>query len=218
LAADEFHAFVDPDEPMRMFSSGQEPIIPKSPDRVFDRALAETLAKLSATFGVIPGFAYYDDYDGKNALASDEVRMNGADGTVLFGTRLLGHLRSGKEAPEVAVSAVCAHEFGHILQYKRNLVGRILGGQSTVKRLELHADYLAGVFGGLRRKERPEFPVAVIAVTQRNLGDTQSSNPQHHGTPEERGAAVEAGFMAVTTSPPNFDAIVLQGMEYVARL
>jgi hypothetical protein len=201
-----------------MFASGNEPIIPRSGDALFDRALAQTLAKISHVFSVLPGFAYYDDWDGENAYASAEVKLGRSDGTVLFGTRMLKSHRSRPEAPEVAVAAVCAHEFGHIVQFKRRLQQRLLANQPTVKRIELHADFLAGYFAGVRKRERSDFPAAVFAVTHRSLGDTHFDNQQHHGTHEERGAAVVEGFRAAKEMNLDFDRAVEAGVSYVKRL
>lgn len=207
-----------PDSEIRTFLTGSEPVIPKSGDAMFDRALAQTLAKISGIFGVIPGFGYYDDYDGLNAYASPAVRMAKSDGTVLFGIGLLKQLRSKLEAPEIGVAAVCAHEFGHIVQFKRGLRQPLLAGQSTVKRLELHADFLAGVFAGIRKRERPEFPAAIVAMTQWSVGDHQTQSPQHHGTPKERGDAVAEGFSAIKDGNLTFDAALRRGVEYVSSL
>lgn len=178
----------------RLFVSGDEPMIPKSGDRNFDYALAHTLSKISSVFDVLPGFAYYDDYDSKNAYATTAVRLNRADGTVLFGQGLLADLRRSPDHPEIAVTAVCAHEFAHVFQYKHNLMDRLLEGQSTVKRVELQADFLAGYFAGLRKKERPSYAAAVVAATQSKFGDNSVNDRGHHGTSQERGAAVVAGF------------------------
>jgi hypothetical protein len=207
LAANGLAAFTD-----------QEPIIEKSGDRAFDIALAHLLARISKLFGVLPGFGFYDDYDGLNAFASATVRMGRADGTVLFGTRLLKRERSLPEAPELAVASVCAHEFAHIVQMKRNLSDRLLAGQTTVKRRELHADYLAGFFAGVRKRERPGFPAAVFATTQRSWGDTDTQSPEHHGTPTERGLAIVEGFNAAMLEGISFDLAVDRGLEYVESL
>jgi hypothetical protein len=51
----------------RFYVTGDEPMIPKSGDREFDYALAQTLAKISQALDVSPGFAYYDDYESANA-------------------------------------------------------------------------------------------------------------------------------------------------------
>src|SRR5690348_5559084 len=65
-------------------SVADRPSIPKSGDRDFDRALAETLLRISDCLNVTPSFAYYDDYDSPNAFALREKRVAGTDGTVLF--------------------------------------------------------------------------------------------------------------------------------------
>ncbi len=218
LAADELPAFADAREPMRAFFTGNEPIIPRSGDRAFDQALAHTLAKISQVFGVVPGFGYYDDYDAMNAYASATVRMNRADGTVLFGNRMLQRERAQREAPEVAVAAICAHEFGHIVQFKTGLYDRLIAGQPTVKRAELHADFLAGYFAGVRKKEKPDFPAAVFAVTQYHLGDTLTTERIHHGTPEERGAAIVAGFKAAKEQNLAFGEAIGAATRYVSTV
>ena len=53
-------------------------------------ALARTRAKISDAFGVLPGFAYYDYYDSRNAYATERTRLNRADGTVSVRTRAGG--------------------------------------------------------------------------------------------------------------------------------
>ena len=58
-------------------------------------------------------------------------------------------LKFEREHPDVAVSAVCAHEFGHITAIKYGLMKRLKDGQPSVKRSELHADFLAGYFAGV---------------------------------------------------------------------
>lgn len=194
LPEDDAKQFMDDQTDIRLYITGNEQMIPRSGDKDFDLALAHILARMSGTLEVLPGFAYYDDYDGLNAYATPKVRLNNADGTVLFGQRLLERLMSSRENPEVAVAAVCAHEFGHILQFKHGL-DRIIGaGQPTVKRVELQADFLAGYFAGIRKLERPTFPAAVFAMTQYNFGDNMVNHPSHHGTPDQRGAAISRGF------------------------
>ena len=130
------HRFLIPRRSSRLYITGEEPLIEKSGDHDFDYALAHTLAKISQIFDVAPGFAYYDDYDGKNAYATKHIRSYGVDGTVLVGQRLLDRLRSGNDHPDVAVACVCAHEFGHILQYKLQLNDKVSDGQKTVKPVE----------------------------------------------------------------------------------
>jgi hypothetical protein len=202
----------------RLFVSGDEPMIPKSGDRNFDYALAQTLSKISSVFDVLPGFAYYDDYDGKNAYATTAVRLNRADGTVLFGQGLLADLRASPDHPEIAVTAVCAHEFAHVFQYKHNLMDGLLAGQSTVKRVELQADFLAGYFAGIRKKERPAYAAAVVAATQSKFGDDAIDNRGHHGTNQERGVAVVAGFKFGTGVSRSISEVIQVANNYALSL
>ena len=175
----------------RWYLTGDEPMIPKSGDPAFDYALAQTLAKISNMFDVAPGFAYYA---GNNAYATRSTKMNGSDGTVVFGDGLLDQLLKRTDAPDAAIACVCAHEFGHILQYKLGLYDQLNKDAPTIKRVELQADFFAGYFAGIRKRERPSFPAAVFAMTQFTLGDESLNDPKHHGTHEERGAAVVRGF------------------------
>lgn len=178
----------------RLYITGNEPVALKSGDKYFDYALAQTLAKISTVFEVLPGFAYYDDTESKNAYATGDVKLKNADGTVLFGQILLGDILGGKDNPDVAVAAICAHEFGHILQFKHGLEKVVGKDQPTIKRIELQADFFAGYFAGIRKKEKPSYPAAVFAMTQFLLGDQNLGSQGHHGTPDERGKAVSEGF------------------------
>src|SRR5262249_55728437 len=151
-----------------------------------------TLSRLTDVFGVLPGFCYYDDYDGQNAYATTATKLQRADGTVLYGKRYFLKSMTAPESPEVVVTATCAHEFGHIVQYKHKLTKRLNGGQSTVKRSELNADFFAGYFAGTRKLEKPDYPAAVFATNRYSRGDF-TKDKDHHGTPEERAAAVVRG-------------------------
>jgi hypothetical protein len=202
----------------RLYETGREPMISSSGDKDFDMALAQTLSKISDAFAVLPGFAYYDDHDDENAYATEAVRLTNADGTVLFGQRLLKRLLALRENPDIAVAAVCAHEFGHILQYKQKLVDRVSKGQTSVKRTELQADFFAGYFAGLRKRERPEFPAAVFALTQYNSGDDMLNDPDHHGTPDERGAAISRGYEAAYRERLSLGDAIEASVAYVTRL
>lgn len=195
IPADRAPGFFSSATESRVFVNGNEPMIPHSSDRAFDFALAQTLARLSKTFDVLPSFAYFDDFDQPNAYATPARRQNGGpDGTVLFGKRMLQNLLQRPEHPDVAVAAVCAHEFAHILQFKRRLDRPLQPPGASVRRVELQADFFAGYFAGLRKRERPDFPAAVFATTKHSLGDDHIHASEHHGTPDERAAAITQGF------------------------
>jgi len=207
--------FLDRSTRAERYITGQEPIVKKSNDRDFDFALAQTLAKIASVFEVLPGFAYYEDVEAQNAYATPAVKLNNADGTVLFGQNLLQSVLAQRDNPDVAAAAICAHEFGHILQFKHGLEKVVGAGQKTVKRAELQADFFAGYFAGVRRREKPTFPAAVFAATQFNLGDEQVGSPGHHGTPAERGDAVSEGFNASYRLGLNIAAAIERSTNYV---
>jgi hypothetical protein len=110
------------DEAGAFFSSAEVPqlvgdyrLIPKSGNSDFDYALAQTLSRIADTLDVLPTFSYYDDYDAPNAKASPRKFAPSSDGSVLFGKRLFLRIMSAPEHPDIGVTAVCAHEFGHVL-------------------------------------------------------------------------------------------------------
>jgi hypothetical protein len=218
LADDEAEQFLQNSTGYQTFATGNEPIIASSGDREFDYALAHTLSRVTDTFRVLPGFAYYDDSDLPNAYATGVARMARADGTVLFGQRYLRKLLALPEHPDVAVTAVCAHEFGHILQYKLNLQSTILAGQKTVKRVELHADYLAGYYAGMSKLKKSTYPAAVFAIEKYSAGDLNVDSPMHHGTPNERAAAIVRGFEVAYGERRNLSDSIRIGLNYVSTL
>jgi hypothetical protein len=199
------------------FDGAQEKLVASTGNREFDYALAQTLSHLTDLFGVLPGFCFYDDYDGPNAFATDAKKMARADGTVLYGKRhFLNHMAM-QESPEVVVTATCAHEFGHIVQYKHNLTKRLTDGQPNAKRAELNADFFAGYYAGARKLQKPDYPAAVFAANRYDRGDFVTDQT-HHGTPDERAAAVVRGFETAFRGRRSFADAIQIGMNYVSAL
>jgi hypothetical protein len=203
-------------EPQAFDGPNLEKLITSTGNRDFDYAFAQMLSRLTDMFGVLPGFCFYDDYDGENAWATPETKMKRADGTVLYGKRYLVTCMSALESPEAVVSAVCAHEFGHIVQNKNKLRDHLTQGQPNVKRLELHADFFAGYFSGARKLQKPDYPAAVFATNRYARGDFVTDTT-HHGTPEERAGAVVRGFETAYRERRNFADAIQIGMNYVMR-
>jgi hypothetical protein len=201
----------------QVFDSPDQKLIASTGNSDFDYALARTLSRLTDTYGVLPGFSFFDDYDGENAYATTATKLNRADGTVLFGKRYFLHAMEVVENPELGVVATCAHEFGHIVRYKNKLQKRLTDGQPTLKRLELHADFFSGYFAGTRKLEKPEFPAAVFAANRYSHGDF-ATNTTHHGTPDERAAAVVRGFETAYRERRSFADAIGIGLNYVERL
>jgi hypothetical protein len=103
----------------------------------FDRALAVSLKMISDTFSVLPGFAFSERVI-LNAFASPKTDLGRQDGSVVFGNSLYRRIMERREHPEIGIVAVCAHEFGHIAQFKNRIPERLVAcGRCSVKRLEL---------------------------------------------------------------------------------
>ncbi len=158
-----------------------------------DRMLDQALKRVSDTFAVIPGFGFYDDHDGENAWATSRVLLQRTDGTVLFGDRMFSTLMRFDPGGG-AVMWTIAHEFAHIWLYKSGQKARLLAGQPSVRRVELHADFLAGFYLGARKREQSGISLFNAGRDIWNSGDTLYNDPSHHGTPADRIAAAEAGF------------------------
>jgi hypothetical protein len=158
-----------------------------------DRALDRALKRLADTFGIFPGFGFYDDFDGPNARALRKDLVPKTKGTVLFGDKLFDNLMD-LDGSGGAVMWTAAHEFAHIWLFYSGEMDKVRAGQKNVKRMELHADFLAGFYLGLRKKESPQVSLWTAGKDIWSSGDTQYNSPDHHGTPQERIAAAEAGF------------------------
>jgi hypothetical protein len=178
---------------VNLYQSGNEKIEPRSGKPELDRALAQSLSRLSRTWDVLPGFGYYREPKNNNARATERTMLERSDGTVLFGLGLLDELLKLPQHPDASIVAVCAHEFAHIVQYKSGLIAKLAPSLDQPFRAEQHADYLAGFYAGLRRLEHKDYPAVAFAMTQRRFGGATRGS---HGTVEERGEAVQEGFKA----------------------
>lgn len=181
------------------YRSGNERMEPRSGQPQLDRALAQSLAKISSLFGVLPAFTYYDDTGSPNARATDETMLNRTDGTVLFGLQFLSQLLANSPQPNAAIVAVCAHEFGHILSYKNRMIAQLNPNPNQPFRGEQFADFMAGYYAGHRKLQVPDYPAVAFATTQRSFGGGD------HGSGQQRGEAVEAGFLAAHSQKLNLN-------------
>ncbi|CAK0757023.1 hypothetical protein CCP3SC1AL1_2330002 [Gammaproteobacteria bacterium] len=169
-------------------------LIQSSGEERLDRLLGATLANIAGTFEVRPGFAFYEDGEDPNALALPESYLPSTNGTVLLGRSLLHNELARSANGDMALTAICAHEFAHIAQYAYQCRDRLLRDQTTHKLVELHADFLAGYFLGNNKSSLKSDQLIEIGLAWQNLGDSNFTDPYHHGTQEERLHAVEAGF------------------------
>ena len=100
----------------------------------------------------------------------------------------------GRAAGDFAVAYIVAHEYGHQVQDELGLFDQ---GIAT-KPLELQADCFAGAWAKsadeANRLDAGDVDEAIEAALA--VGDFDTSNPGHHGTPEERADAWRTGFEA----------------------
>lgn len=204
-----------------------------SGDRFFDRALAQALYHISELYGVTPTFGFIQGGNLANAMATtatyqpeqgDAPLPAREDGTVLMGDGILALLASkGITNPVAGALSICAHEFAHIVQYRYayndvHVIDILVKDQPTVKRAELHADFLAGFYIGTAKKRNPRTPAATVAQAVYSIGDFNVNDKGHHGTPEERGNAVYAGFQMSYERNVDFPTALVEGLRYVGAI
>jgi uncharacterized protein len=101
----------------------------------------------------------------------------------------------GRTVGDFAVAYIVAHEYGHEIQDELGLYDKY-GDQVPTMAFELQADCYAGTWaksaGDENRLEDGDVQEALQAALA--VGDFDTSNPGHHGTPEQRAEAWNSGF------------------------
>ncbi len=188
-------------------------VIARSGDKVADHAMYEERRWLLQQFHLFPAFYFMTGTGSTNACAfPDEVDPD--HGIVTFGEELLRREISAAGGPEYAssVPAIMAHEFGHLLQMKN-------GSTATGSKYELQADYIAGWYMGRRTKLVPttltsQQALETIMRSFYNKGDYQLNDSSHHGTPDERVAAISAGY---SNSQLNISDMYRESLKFVSE-
>lgn len=194
----------------------------------FQNGLPPLLSELADLFEVKVAFGFYDDpSDFPNAGADPSLKtplMDGsiaADGTIAIGRHLISEIQTLKVNFSTAVTAICAHEHGHIMQgryiFPYNPRMRVFNdlNERSDRGIELHADFVCGYFAFFRRQEDHSYPAVLQACTQSMKGDTGAI--QSHGTPEQRGNAVNAGYLlAKAKGKVTPEEVALSGLRYVS--
>lgn len=111
------------------------------------------------------------------------------------------------------VKAILAHEFAHALQHKAGLFDIWNGG----KKVELHADFLAGYYlgkKGLISKEK----LTAFAQEFFERGDKSFFEVDPHGSPEERRCAFLEGYKVAVTYDFNLTQAYSCGVDYIKLL
>lgn len=154
-----------------------------------DRDFGRILNLVSSDFGVRPGFLFESETVGTNARALPDGLIPGTDATVLFGRNMIfQQLQSTGNTVNFTIPAIVAHEFTHVVQFQR-------GSNLAVMGQELQADYMAGWW----ISKAALYPGGAQAISQNllaffRLGDYAFTDPDHHGTPQQRQAAILQGM------------------------
>ncbi len=197
------------------FFQPSERLITTTGDHALDRSLGRALVRLSALFSERPGFGFVDDSGAPNAYATKETMVPGTWGTVCFGQTLFEDLMGRYDDQGFAILAVAAHEFGHIVQFRSGVDMQLLRNQHTVKRVELHADLLSGYFLGVRKRQQPSISLWAAGQSLYRIGDYEFHDASHHGTPDQRVAAAERGFVMGQDGRVEFRQAFSWGVEYI---
>jgi len=183
-----------------------------SGDPLLDAAILQESYLLTDAFGVWPGLTYFVEPPGSgpNAYATP-ARLFRPDqhGTVLLGMRLL---MAERHEPNwgAALNGIMAHEWAHIVQQNREPL-RIM----PVPWKELHADFLAGWYLGLRSRQIA-MPIDGFGRSLYGKGDTAFFDPNHHGTPAQRATMMFEGYVyARETGERSIDAALARGASHL---
>lgn len=149
-------------------------------DLALDATIVGEASNLAAVFHLTPRLYTLEDSSAANALADCQ------NNSVLLGLRLLREELWSLERGGLAVAGIMAHEFAHLYQCAAS-------SDLSNRDRELQADYLAGWYLK-HNKSVYGLDVSGFARSVASKGDFQFNSPQHHGTPEQRVAAMKAGF------------------------
>lgn len=161
-------------------------------DRDLDQSLIAEMTKQSAFFGYRPAFILYSGGE-KNAAATPDPwpEIPNTHGTILYNVEMLREQLKASTWGGAILAGVIAHEFGHIYQDFSGRMAELRALDATVRFIELHADYLSGFYMGGKFSTIDVRPYADAFF---KFGDYGFTNPDHHGTPEERYFVLKAGY------------------------
>lgn len=153
------------------------------------QAVARNMAVfLNGLMHVTPKLYMYNDSNSPNASATPKVfDPRFPDGTVMFGVNLFRSEIMNTGNVNFTFAAILAHEFAHILQFK-------MGEELPTKQKELEADYMAGWYMGNSSGVWIGQASSQALQSFYSKGDYEFNSRDHHGTPEERVRAVQAGL------------------------
>jgi hypothetical protein len=177
-----------------------------------DEAVIGELKKIVGIIPVNPQFQYIQE-DTPNAFAIPTSEVLGTKGTVLLGLKLLNSLLNDNDGG-AAIAGICAHECGHIYQYF-NAIYDHLSPSGTIA-VELHADLIAGYYMG-KRGDANSNRVRAFSEALFKRADYGFGDPNFHGSPGERLAAVDRGYYWATQGS-SLAEVCAKGESYVKAI
>ncbi|GIF00724.1 hypothetical protein [Paractinoplanes rishiriensis] len=159
-------------------------------------------AEVAAALAVIVDQPQYDHGDHPlftfNAFAYDSLGeeipgVGVPTNKVLMGDGMLEGFRA-IGLSDVAPNAVLGHEYGHHIQFQRNLFESPLTGPEATRRTELMADSFGSYYVSHRKGDNLRWHRSrKVLETFYNIGDCFFEDPNHHGTPNQRMRAADWG-------------------------
>ena len=192
------------------FRSYRNSMTSSSGDSKFDSALISELKLILQVIPVDPGFKYVK---ADNASATNETIVSGTKGTVLIGLDFVNKLVK-KDEGGISVAGVLAHECAHIFQYFSVYHGRLRG--PTNRLIELHADLLAGYYMA-KKLGSAGVRLSPLQQTFIQIGTYNDLDERNHGTPGQRNAALDKGYL-LSLRGISFEDAAREGEDYVRGL
>ena len=169
---------------------------PTSGNPHFDQIIFREANILAQITGLQPSLAFLDDRNAPNAFASaqDIVGWRSPHGAVVLGVNGVNQVMLAGGGDITAALSILVHEWAHIGQFATGIQSR----SNTVAPTELMADFIAGWYHGFRCTQvicqtDPRFAESGLA----SVGDYNTQNKQHHGTPRQRAQAYRDGYLFV---------------------
>jgi hypothetical protein len=132
--------------------------------------------------------ASFEDFPSPEIMGDNSVLMG--DGLIMF----FESIGLGTYGPDY----MFFHEFSHQIQFVKNLPQLSEGTPDSSRYLELQADAFAAYFGRHPRGAAIPLQSMIDFVKAAYvIGDCQFDNPGHHGTPNQRAAAVAFAALQV---------------------
>jgi hypothetical protein len=198
------------------FANRHKTKVSRSGDSKFDDALIEELKVIEQIIpGINPGFQYVQ---ARNAFTTSETVIRGTQGTVWIGIEFVRNLADpANNSGGIAVAGVLAHECAHVFQLASpDLLKGLMKNRTSAVLAELHADFLAGYYLARKKNVTPESLTAMQRVFVYQ-GAYDRKDPNYHGTPGLRGAAMDTGYFAAKDNKDFREASEI-GARYVVGL